>query len=162
MEDQESSAIYDTLLATLRRVGLEWVTDQVIEEVRLGRTIEREVETFKGSRLPTDFIDVRSREYSPQFRRGPKATFPVTEEYRPPERLKLVLDAIEQAVVNTVDMEHEVFDRLGTTLGINDGISFSIDEALGESIRLDPQLSALRFETSRTLRGLIDTLRREI
>jgi len=162
MDDQESGAIYDRLLAALRRVGLEWVADQVVQEVRVGKTIQREVETFKGNRLPADSLDPNSREYSPQFRRGPKATFPVTEEYRPSERLRLVLDAIERAVVNTADMEHEVLERLGSTLGIIEGISFSVEEDAGESIQLDSQRSASRIEAGRKLSRLIDELRGEI
>lgn len=162
MEDEECNRVAERLLDALRRVGLEWVVDQINEEVRLGRTVEREVETFKGGRATVHFAEIGSAEYSSQFRRGPKATFPVTEEYRPPERLRLVLGAIEQAVVNATDMEHGVFAHLGDAPRTSGLIAFLPEEGEAQGIRIEPRQSTSRLEASRKLRELIDALRREI
>ncbi len=162
MEDQECNQAYERLLGIIGEIGLGWVAEQVIEEVRLGRTVQREVETFRGGRPASALVDLGPREYPLEYRRGPRATFPVTEEYRPPERLRLLLGAIEQAVVNTADMEHEFLERFGSTLGISEGVSFSSEEGVGESMRIGARQSIPRIEASRKLRGLFDALRREI
>jgi len=159
MNDQECNQAYESMVGILNQNGLEWVTAQVAEQIRIGKTIQREIETLQEVRGRGLFTVA---DYSSQLKKGPKATFPVTVDYEPPERLRLLIDAVEQAVVNTASMEHhlsEYFEREGRDW---QGIRFYADEPASEPKSLDKRSGASRFENSRKLKELLDALRQEI
>jgi hypothetical protein len=47
MEESENQEAYDNLINILKNNGLEWVTIQVAEYIRNGKTIQKEIDTFK-------------------------------------------------------------------------------------------------------------------
>src|SRR5688500_10202966 len=107
MNNSECNEVYQLLTDMINQLGLGWISAQVQEQLQLGKTIQREIETLKESDLK--MFQLTGDEYRSQLKKGPKAIFPVTVNYEPSERLLLLIDAIEQAIVNTAEMEHHLF-----------------------------------------------------
>jgi hypothetical protein len=161
MNDKECDEVYQRLTDMVNQIGLEWVIAQVAEQIRLWKTVEKEIETLRETRTERTLFTVN--EYRSEFRKGPKATFPVTVEYSSRERLSLLIDAIEQAVVNTADMEHHLLNFFDKATEKWDGvIQFYSEEPDIRPRSIDKRVSASRLESSRRLRQLLDNLRQEI
>jgi len=159
MNSQECTQTYEILAKMLVEIGLEWVTNQVSEQIRNGKTIQREIETFKDVREVKVF-DADS--YPSQLRKGPKATFPVTVDYEPPELLGLLIDAIEQTVVNTADMERHLVEFLEREGKGPQEIHFIAEEAGSEPKSINKEKSISRVGRTDELKDLLETLRKEI
>lgn len=159
MNNQECNQTYEILLKMLIENRLEWVTTQVSEQIRIGKTIEREIETFKEVR-ETRLID--SDNYPSQLGKGPKATFPVTVDYEPAERLGLLIDAIEQTVVNTAGMEHHLVEFLEKDDKSPHEIHFIAEEPGSEPNLINKHKSTSRFGSANKLKDLLNALRKEI
>lgn len=50
MNDRECNETYRLLVDILTQRGLDWVVEQVEEQIRLGKTLEKEVDTLQVSR----------------------------------------------------------------------------------------------------------------
>jgi len=164
MNDQECIQAYETLAGILDQNGLGWVTAQVAEQIRIGKTIQREIETLKEARQAGlfTFDDYPFDDYPSRLKKGPKATFPVTVDYEPPERLRLLIDAIEQAIVITASMEHHLLEYFEKEIQDWQGIQFHADESGSEPRSLDKRKAISRLKSSRNLKELLDALRKEI
>ena len=156
MNDQECREAYDRLLEMLNSINLGWVTTQVEEQIRLGRTVAKEIETLKENPRRLDMFPPDQNSVS--FAKGPKATFPITVDYQPPERLRLLVDAIEQVVINTADMEKHLIDFFGHERDNWSGISFQSEDSNSLSIVIDTKSASLRLEAANRLRSLIRDL----
>lgn len=159
MNDQECNQTYEALSDILKQYGLEWVTTQVTQQILLGKTIEQEIETLKEDREARMFA---SQDYSSRLKRGPKATFPVPIEYKPSERLELLIDAVQRSVISTTDMEHHLVEFFESQSNNWQGIQFSGDEPGSEPKPLDRVMVSSRVDGSRKLKELLEALRREI
>jgi hypothetical protein len=105
MNDQDYNELNSSLSSVLREKEMVWVIDQVNEQISLGKTESKEIvsdEDYRQNTLP-EFVP--KRRTSGRGRR--KEEFLVTTEYTPKEKLLLLIDAIEQAVVNTSTMVHD-------------------------------------------------------
>jgi len=161
MDSQECNKVFERLLHMLDKNKINWVVEQVKQQVQLGKTIEKEIETLKHKEK--EFAQLREDDvYIPKVKKGPKAKFPVTEEYTPNEKLNLLLDAIEQAIVNTADMENHLIEYFGSSLQKWEGINFYPDEPESKPISINLETISDRFDNSQYLRDLIIKLRREI
>ncbi len=159
MNEQECMRMYEQLVKMLDEKGLEWVTAQVAEQIRIGKTIQREIETLKEVR-DTGFFTVD--DYPSRLKRGPKATFAVTVDYEPSERLELLIDAIKQAVVNTADMEHHLIEFCERDEKSPKKIEFRNDEPRNEPKPINRQAIAVRLDSAKKLGELLEALRKEI
>jgi len=83
MDEIEYARVYQELAAILNEFNLGWVAQQVADTVEIGKTIEE---------------------------RSPKRKTPLLkiENYTAKEQLLLLIDAIEQATVNTSEIEDEI------------------------------------------------------
>lgn len=159
MNKQECTQAYEQLISILKQNKLSWVTAQVEEQVRLGKTEKKEIETLKDNQGKFQFT---ANEYPLSFKKGPKATFPVTVDYQPSERLKLLLDAIEHVAINTADMEHHFVNYFGSEMDNWLGVTFQPDELDGAPISIDKLTVISRLENAKRLQELINSLRIEI
>lgn len=162
MNDIECNKMYESLISILKQGGLEWVTSQVAEQVRLGKTIEKEIETLRESNDKSAISLFPADEYPVHLKRDPRATFPVTVEYQPCERLRLLINAVEQAVVHTAEMEHHIFDYIEKEVPNLKAIQFISEEPESQPVSLERQNTIIRSESSRKLKGLLDSLCKEI
>jgi hypothetical protein len=163
MNDQECDEVYEFLLAALTKSGLEWVSDQVVDQVHLGKTVEIEVETLREIRPAESlFTSFGPDQNLFHLRKGPRATFPITIEYRPKERVLLLIDAINQAIVNTAEMESILTEYFDSEVGHEMTVEFDSDEADSARAVVSHQGASLRIATSQKLKGLLEELRNEI
>jgi hypothetical protein len=162
MNNTECNELYEQLIDILNQNNLAWVVSQVADQVRLGKTVEKEIETLQESRerravslFPTD-------EFSANLKKGPRATFPITVEYQPCERLLLLINAMEQAVVHTAEMEHHLFTHMEVEAPNLRAIQFVSEEPESQPTILERDKMTIRYESSLTLKALIEELRKEI
>ena len=155
MDSEECDEVFKKLLYLLDQNRLYWIVEQVNEQVHLGKTVEKEIETLKEEKKEFSKIselDIHKR----QMKKGPKARFPVTEEYNPNEKLNLLLDAIEQAIVNSAEMEYHLIEYFGSSLAKWDGINFYQDEPESQPISLNIKTISDRLDNSLHLKDLIN------
>lgn len=106
LSDTESSHVYEALSKFVRERGLDWILEQVAEQVRFGMEEKKSVRVGRDDVWPETPDEPRSRRSKVLF----AATRPFTEQ----EKLRLLIDAIQQAVVNTTEMEASFREGLGT------------------------------------------------
>lgn len=160
MNEQECIHAFERLIKILNDNGLGWVAEQVNEQIRIGKTIQREIETLKEGKGMPLFATVD--DYSSKLTRGPKATFPVTVEYQPSERLELLINAVRQAIVDTADMEHHLVSFTEKNDETPKKIQFYIDEPNSEPKSISAETIRLRHKNAKRLNELLASLQKEI
>ncbi|ESX62692.1 MULTISPECIES: hypothetical protein [unclassified Mesorhizobium] len=87
MDEQEAKSAYDEISDVLRKVGLNWVVEQVEESIYLGKTVITKADA-------SEFID----DQVAGQRRGRRQMqeFVTTQLFSNIERLNLLLDAIDR------------------------------------------------------------------
>lgn len=161
MTEQECREVYDQLAKMLSENKLDWVIEQVAEEILFGKTDEREVQPLKkiDSKKPDLFQEASEEHFLPK---GPRTKFPVTSEYKEGEKLELLIKAVEQVIVNAPKMQAGTFEALTEFQPDLNTITF-YDEEVGE-----PQFSISRnqinqhLDRSAILGELLNRLREEI
>jgi hypothetical protein len=126
MNAEDYNELFHALSGTLREKGMVWVIDQVNEQIRLGKTESKEIapdEDYRQTSLP-DFVP-RPRT---RGRARKKEEFLVTTEYTSKEKLLLLIDAIEQAVVNTSTMVHETLEFTHKEFKIDSVSFYSVED----------------------------------
>jgi len=155
MTEQENRRVYETLLTTLSENSLVWVIQQVEEQVRLGKVIEREIETF------TDVKGHNSVGNS-RFKKGPKVKLPVTIAYSYKEKLEILIEAIKCALIDTADMEDHLIHYLGREVSNVGEIRFYDDDAEQVAQIVNHGLVSMRSQDVDKLKKLLELLRKEI
>lgn len=106
MTDEQRTAMFDRLAKTMISAGLEWPLEQVQEEIRFGRRATKRV------RAAADVISTELT-FSPEKRtRRNTVNFAATRPFSPREQLELLINAIEQAVIATYEMETIIGDHV--------------------------------------------------
>ena len=155
MTTEEIQSVYRRLTEALQAYQLDWIVKEVDEQIQFGKTEKKEVETVRE--LVVD-SNIPSRQ---SFRSGPKAFFNATRPYNPSECLSLLIDAIEQAVINTAGMENSLTDSLRELDGPGQGIL--VREELGrQPMEINPSAASIRNLHASKLKNLLEELRREI
>jgi len=137
----EAADTYRTLAQTLSAEGLDWIVEQVSREIAFGK--------------------LASRQPDKEERKLSRDLFSATEEFTPQERLLMLLEGIEQAVVETAGMQRVVLSIVGATKAqvlfgppSPEGIEYRFGErearAIGENAeRLKTLLAEIRGEILR-------------
>lgn len=157
MDDTEYEAVYQRLAEILDKSGLGWILSQVEEEIRTGKTREVEIETLKSRRITAPLFE----DHLWEFTEGPRGTFPAPGEYSLAERLELLIDAIEQAIVNIAEMEHHIVTFFANRVDHWQGLEFFGDDE-SQSVAVSALSSSSRLEHARNLKRLINALRQEM
>ncbi len=160
MDEHECVQVFQGLTRILEENGMEWVSQQVSEQIRIGKTIQREIETLKEGKDAPLFSTID--DYSSKLMRGPKATFPVTVEYQPYEQLDLLINAIKQVIVETAEMEQHLISFFEQHDNASKKILFYTDEPGGEPKSISKDEMQRRYQHSKKINELIETLRMEI
>jgi len=137
MDEIEYARVYQELAAILNEFNLGWVAQQVADTVEIGKTIEE---------------------------RSPKRKTPLLkiENYTAKEQLLLLIDAIEQATVNTSEIEDEIAYFLkveSETSPLGTKITFATSGAEGaKTIDFASHLTAPRNKQAIALKDLLEKL----
>lgn len=171
MNISECNEVYNQLVSSLREKDLSWVVDQVNETLALGKPQSRKVKTYEErverNQLPLFPGSSSSSEptvYEYGKPTGPKADLTAILEYTPQERLILLLNAIEQAVVDTAAMEDIAvvhLEELAVNQGIT-GIVFVSEQEPQPRVILSRDTASKRNSSSHNLKHLLQQLRSSI
>jgi polyhydroxyalkanoate synthesis regulator phasin len=148
---EEATRLFDRLAQQLRANGAGTLVDQVIDEIAQGRQV-----VFKKVRKrSTERLPHRPEGNETFLERGQSRELAETLAYSERERLNLLLQAIERAVVDAAAIESDLIEHHGT-------INF-VPEQREEAARRFTigALSSNRKEVEH-LRALVDELRRTI
>lgn len=150
MPERTLDEAYEALLQSMRDQGLGWVVEQVQQQVRAGKLVTKDVTPFRES-YSSRFIE----ELAVGTRRRRRERLAATEEYSAEERLSLVLEAIENAVVHTAEIQDQVLQFVQDQSSI-DQVRFEPDafeEAQAFTLSADdrrrPQVEMLREALAR-------------
>jgi hypothetical protein len=162
MKDTDCEEIYQRFADFLNQAGLQWMVAQVTEQIRLGKTIEREVETFReGDKTATPNM-FSSDMYAGSLKKGPKVKFPVTVAYEPSERLLLLVDAVEHVLVDTAEMQQQVASTFTAEIKDWGGIRFYADESSERYTLVGDSSASNVLNDRQRLKHLLDDLRKEV
>ena len=122
MDNNELERLYDGLVEILRSNGLGWVADQVADEVRIGKLSQRDIKTRQIDMVqPTVFSENYSQVRSSSV--GNREVL-ARDEYPLKDRLRLLIAAIEEAVIHAGAMELQLVEQLVPHDGDLPGIEF--------------------------------------
>jgi hypothetical protein len=144
MTESEAQETFLALITAMERSRLLWVIEQVRQEISLGKTSSKTL-----SVSPEEFgILPRPRKQ--------RVKFLSTEEYSHKEQVLLVLDAIEQTVVASAEMQNEIlsFTRVRD-------VRFTSDDGTGERSIITARSEREKSVVER-LRIACDQLREEL
>ncbi len=102
MTDHECETAFEQLESAMRNAGLLWITSEVNEEIRFGRTVTKRV-----SSRPDTPDDV-ANEGLTEKRRKSKVTVAATRPYTAQEKFRTLLDSLEDVIVETQEMQDAV------------------------------------------------------
>lgn len=118
MDEQE---YYNAIINILNRLELNWVAEQVEEQIRIGKTEITEISEPRQAALP-GFPVSHSRSISKRTER-----FSITTRYTSKERLVLLIDAVEQ-VLNSTLMAKDTLDFFRNQYSIQEIVFYSDEE----------------------------------
>lgn len=148
MTDDEATLAHRALTNTLKENHLDWVVEQVSRQIRLGRPTRKRVALQEGWQLESG-------------RRRARTEFVSTVPYSHKEQLKLLVDALDHAVVSTAEMESFILKTLGEGLEPL-AIKFVPEGASEGSYAIDPNQVQDRITVASQLRNLLDEIRNEL
>ncbi len=142
MNDQDCSTVYDELVEILYQLKLGWVVEQVTNVISAGKTIE---ETVSGRKSP----DLKLSYHTPK------------------EQLLLLINSIEQAVVNTVEIELEVTQVLQHEMTASEHLKPEIQfvssfDKTSKPLQFPMELMTSRQAQVQRLRDLLNSLQQEV
>lgn len=141
MDEQDAAAIYQELAAMMNELKLNWATSQVSKIVQAGKTIEE-----RSAKRNSLVLKI--------------------ESYSPEEQLFLLINALEQAAVNTTEMEIEIAEFLRVEQE-NDRLVPEIefvraDGDTGQTLDFTEETLAERGKQAAYLKRLLERLRQDI
>ena len=148
---------YEALVRELERLGFDWVVNQVQEQIRSGKLVEKVVAPFSGRDVGRGHYPI---EFEPYERQRSRTKLMATDAYSPSERLELVVASIELVVVHMALLEQELQKLLTDDHDLT-GIRFKPDD-LDDSIAFDVEVDQERLRFVETLRSALEDLKREL
>lgn len=116
MNEQEITQIVNQLHHILRQLGLDWIIDQVDEQIQAGRLVKKEVQMLKEVR----FDEKLSSDFS--LKPSGKIELTATEDYTLADQLRLLIGAIESTAKSIADIRGVVttfFNQEGRRVGVS-------------------------------------------
>jgi hypothetical protein len=114
MTEEQCAETYDILADLLRRSNLAWVMDQVDADVRVGKLIEKPIREISARHTARNIAFELVDAPEPQ-RRGRSGSIRQRVEYSNRERLQVLIEAIEHAVLHTADLEEAALKLMANT-----------------------------------------------
>lgn len=168
MNASEAEQVYNNLLAILRQDELSWIIEQMIENIAIGKPQTKQVKTYgerdERRQLPLFQAHPSSPILPFEYNKptGPKADLTATLEYTPHERLLLLIKAIEQAILDTAEMESMIannLERLANSQNIT-GINFISDRENQLTFSISQDTANKRITAANILRQHLQQLRK--
>jgi hypothetical protein len=169
MNNEESIQAFKDIVEVLRREGMDWMVIQVNDTIALGKPQTKKVKPFKESsgrpsypasvHEQTDFTSMKELT-------GNETELTGTIDYTPTERLLILIDAVEQTIAETVDMEIfsiSILERLATIQNQSiTGINFISERDDVLSHQINNSSSSIRKSNIDHLRQLLRQVKADI
>jgi hypothetical protein len=160
MNDKDFNEIFIALSDVLRQKDMVWVSDQVNEQIRFGKTESKEISPQEKVRPRNTLPGIELYSRTAGGRKGKKEEFLVSTPYTSKERILLLVDAIEQALVNTNRMVHDTLDYSHEKFKMDAITFYSEDNQISKTFSL-PEFVASRKQILH-LKDLLEELRRKV
>ena len=160
MDDEDYNDIFSALSDVLREKEMLWVLDQVNEQIRLGKTESKEIASQEDDRRQSPLPGIGTMQRMPRGRARKKEEFLVTTEYTAKEKLLLLIDAIEQAVVNTSKMVHDTLEFTHEEFNIDEITFYSEENQQSKTFSSDE--FAVKDRQVAHLKDLLEKLRNQV
>ena len=162
MTDQECDELYQKIIVILRHKQLTELVDRTVEQVAEGKIVTEDVKTFtevfdsaQGSLFPSGNVSGRMKPAS-------KSKLPVVVPYSSQERLEILIDVIEQALITPVEIEHYLAERFLPTYSFEKLIFTSEDGKQATVLDIDDEAIHAHQFTVSGLRKALATLKKEL
>ncbi len=152
--------VYEELLQILRDQNLNWVVEEIQQQVLIGRTdmkkVQAVVELEDSRRHQLTLYNLADNDE----RSGRSAEYITSIQYSPEEKLHLLIDSIEQVTVNLTDIKRSAWSLLSVhgnvqSINILDTQSGSHSHQLdGEDIQHSSQVEEAIKQVIHLLRGI--------
>lgn len=157
MTNEECNGAFEILKEAITTAGLAWVSNQVDEEIRFGRTITK---TVSSRRDTPEGLVVQGLEQKVRFS---KVQVSATRPYSPQERLEILINALENVAVETEEMQTSVKSYLTSHAKEWGEVRLlRTDEVNREALIIVQQTDENRARAVQNLKTLISTLREMI
>jgi hypothetical protein len=115
MAEQVALEAYESLLAWLRKNNLEWVAEQVENEITLGKIKSERIAVEKTETVVFDrFKTLIESDRAPQKLTGrSSAEFLARVEYNPFEKFEIAIGAVEAVVLGAVKIQDSLLEVIG-------------------------------------------------
>lgn len=158
MTSEECDLAFDQLERAMNEAGLAWVTTQVAEDLRFGKTRTKRlsVREEKSDRFATELLGVSRRS---------NVTVSATEPYSSEEKLRMLVRALEQTTVAIDRMEGVIRNRINRVTETQEWRSIQLvrsDEPDREAVVIHSTATIGRSEKVTELDKLLKALRERI
>lgn len=176
MKDEEAREIFNGLIQALDSHKLSWITEQVREQIRFGKLENVRIvvkkkkpqvgQTGIGQLGAADINETEAIRITPaeaSSRSG--GTYSKTVEYTPQEQLLLLIDGIQRAIVDTAEMDSEIFtffEATGAELNIGTALLTLTADDSSKSIQLSSDSTSTKVKQAGELKTLLESLRKEV
>jgi len=155
---EECDLAFDQLERAMNEAGLAWVTTQVAEDLRFGKTRTKRlsVREEKSDRFATELLGVSRRS---------NVTVSATEPYSSEEKLRMLVRALEQTTVAIDRMEGVIRNRINRVTETQEWRSIQLvrsDEPDREAVVIHSTATIGRSEKVTELDKLLKALRERI
>lgn len=158
MTQEECEFAYGRITAAMRTQKLEWLVAQVEEKIRFGRPLTKKVRM-----VPEEIEDLAVYPSEGPARRARQVLVTATRPYTNEERLRILIEALQHAIVERHDMEDVVRRSIHHATKTNSLVALVRADAEGAApIHIPPEADAQRTENVRRLSRTLQTLRERI
>jgi len=145
LNPEDARRTFEALSETLEKAGLGWMLSQVRQEIAFGRAVTKTL-----SVVPEDFGVVERQ-------RRQRVRFVSAQEYTSQQQLALLVDAIEQTVVGSIEMQNSVLDAAKLPV-----VHFFSDDGQHEQHSFTHDDVRANKSSTEGLKAACDKLRREL
>ena len=144
----------------LRDSNLEWVMNQVDADVRVGKLVEKPIREISARHTERSVAFELVEAPDPQ-RRGRSGSIRQRVEYSNRERLQMIIEAIEHAILHTADLE-EATPKLMNNTKSSLQIAFEPDGSNERPFRVDQADINSRWQFRNHLQQALNQLKAQI
>jgi hypothetical protein len=159
MTPEECEITFEKLEHAMNEAGLAWVTNQVAENVRFGKTRTRKLSVRQ------ERADIWAAELLNEEPKRSRVTVSATEPYSPEEKLRMLIRALQQTTVAIDRMENvvrECISRIPETRNWRSVQLVRSDEPDRAAVIIDATPQTERSQRISELEQLIKTLQERI
>jgi hypothetical protein len=160
MTEEQCAECYNFLINLLRDLNFSWVVQQVEAAIRVGSLSEKPIREISAGHA-VEGIGFEVIEPTEPQRRGRSKSIIQRVEYSDRERLRILIGAVEHAIVHTTDLQEATLKLLGDNQGSSQ-ITFEPDGSDEYPFRIDLLDVNARRQAQNILKQTLNQLKIEI